>query len=111
MIKNKIRQNTDMKLGVDPNDRELESGYKFIQKGVDMKLGIDLVEISFKHEIDQIILIAADSDFQYAVQRAQKYNMKVCVAYFPDPNITKEFLNTFDEKIILTDMILNECKL
>lgn len=33
------------------------------QKGVDMKVGLDIATLSFKNQVDQIILIAGDSDF------------------------------------------------
>ncbi len=33
------------------------------QKGVDMKVGLDIATLSFKDQVDQIILIAGDSDF------------------------------------------------
>lgn len=33
------------------------------QKGVDMKVGLDIATLSFKEQVDQIILIAGDSDF------------------------------------------------
>ncbi len=33
------------------------------QKGVDMKVGLDIATLSFKNQVNQIILIAGDSDF------------------------------------------------
>ena len=33
------------------------------QKGVDMKVGLDIATLSFKEQVQQIILIAGDSDF------------------------------------------------
>lgn len=33
------------------------------QKGVDMKVGLDIATLSFKEQVNQIILIAGDSDF------------------------------------------------
>lgn len=42
------------------------------QKGVDMRIGIDIASLSYKKQIDQIILIAGDSDFVPAAKLARR---------------------------------------
>lgn len=42
------------------------------QKGVDMKLGIDIASLSYKKQVDQIILISGDSDFVPAAKLARR---------------------------------------
>jgi len=42
------------------------------QKGVDMKLGIDIASLSYKRQVDQIVLIAGDSDFVPAAKLARR---------------------------------------
>lgn len=42
------------------------------QKGVDMKIGLDIASLSYKRLIDQIILIAGDSDFVPAAKHARR---------------------------------------
>lgn len=42
------------------------------QKGVDMRIGIDISSISFKKQVNQIILIAGDSDFVPAAKQARR---------------------------------------
>ena len=42
------------------------------QKGVDMKIGIDIASLSYKRQVDQIILIAGDSDFVPAAKLARR---------------------------------------
>lgn len=42
------------------------------QKGVDMKLGIDIASLSYKHQVDKIVLIAGDSDFVPAAKLARR---------------------------------------
>ena len=42
------------------------------QKGVDMKIGVDIASLSYKHQVDQIILIAGDSDFVPAAKLARR---------------------------------------
>ena len=42
------------------------------QKGVDMRIGVDISSIAFKQQVDQIILIAGDSDFVPAAKQARR---------------------------------------
>lgn len=42
------------------------------QKGVDMKIGLDIASLAYKHQVDQIILISGDSDFVSAAKLARR---------------------------------------
>lgn len=42
------------------------------QKGVDMKIGLDIASLSYKKQVDQIILISGDSDFVPAAKLARR---------------------------------------
>lgn len=42
------------------------------QKGVDMRIGIDISSLAFKNQVDQIILISGDSDFVPAAKQARR---------------------------------------
>ncbi|MDO5028728.1 MAG: NYN domain-containing protein [Bacillota bacterium] len=42
------------------------------QKGVDMKIGVDIASLSYKKQVDKIILIAGDSDFVPASKLARR---------------------------------------
>lgn len=42
------------------------------QKGVDMKIGLDIASLAFKQQVDQIILISGDSDFVPAAKLARR---------------------------------------
>lgn len=44
----------------------------FEQKGVDMMIGVDIASVTFKRQVDQIILIAGDSDFVPASKLARR---------------------------------------
>jgi len=46
--------------------------YPLTQKGVDMKVGLDIATLAFKEQVQQIILIAGDSDFVPAAKFARK---------------------------------------
>lgn len=43
-----------------------------VQKGVDMRIGVDISSLAFKKQVDQIILIAGDSDFVPAAKQARR---------------------------------------
>ncbi len=42
------------------------------QKGVDMKIGIDISSLAYKQQVNQIILISGDSDFVPAAKQARR---------------------------------------
>lgn len=45
---------------------------KMTQKGVDMRIGIDIASLAYKKQVDQIVLIAGDSDFVPAAKHARR---------------------------------------
>lgn len=42
------------------------------QKGVDMRIGVDIASVTFKKQVDRIILISGDSDFVPAAKQARR---------------------------------------
>ena len=54
------------------NLKESDFIFETKQKGVDMKIGIDIAHLSYKKLADQIILIAGDSDFVPAAKIARR---------------------------------------
>lgn len=42
------------------------------QKGVDMKIGLDIASMAHKNQVDQIVLISGDSDFVPAAKHARR---------------------------------------
>ena len=59
----------------DPIDDDFELDVQ--QKGVDMKLGLDIAAMAFKRQVDQIILVAADADFVPAAKLARREGIDV----------------------------------
>ena len=51
---------------------EADFSFNITQKGVDMKIGVDIASLAYKHQVDQIILIAGDSDFVPAAKLARR---------------------------------------
>lgn len=50
---------------------EYDVFYVLRQKGIDMKIGVDITSLALKHFVDKIILIAGDSDFVPAAKLAR----------------------------------------
>ncbi len=46
--------------------------YSARQKGVDMRIGLDIASLAFKRQVDQIVLFAGDSDFVPAAKLARR---------------------------------------
>lgn len=67
----RLRDGGDTRLTDD--DFELDTK----QKGVDMKLGLDVAAMSFKKQVRQIILIAGDADFVPATKLARREGIDV----------------------------------
>lgn len=42
------------------------------QKGVDMRIGLDIASLAYKRQVDQIVLISGDSDFVSAAKLARR---------------------------------------
>lgn len=51
---------------------EHDFSISFEQKGVDMRIGIDIASLAYKKQVSQIILIAGDSDFVPAAKMARR---------------------------------------
>lgn len=50
------------------------------QKGVDMRIGIDISSLAYKKQVDQIILISGDSDFVPAAKQARREGIDFILA-------------------------------
>jgi uncharacterized LabA/DUF88 family protein len=46
--------------------------YEAPQKGVDMRIGLDIAALAFKRQVDQIVLVSGDSDFVPAAKLARR---------------------------------------
>lgn len=56
-------------------DEDFEPDIK--QKGVDMRLGLDVSALAFKRQVDQIVLVAGDGDFVPAAKLARREGIDV----------------------------------
>lgn len=52
--------------------KESDFSLSINQKGVDMRIGVDISSLAFKKQVDRIILISGDSDFVPAAKQARR---------------------------------------
>ena len=72
IVKPHITQNL-LKEKITWNDlTESDVQYSLRQKGVDIKIGLDIAALAFKEKVNQIILISGDSDFVPAAKAARR---------------------------------------
>ncbi|MEX2149657.1 MAG: NYN domain-containing protein [Steroidobacteraceae bacterium] len=68
----------------------------FEQKCVDILLGVDMVQLAAKHQINEAMLLAGDSDFLPAVEVAKQEGVVVHVYHGASPH--RELLAKCDER-------------
>jgi uncharacterized LabA/DUF88 family protein len=57
--------------------RENDVEYEMRQKGVDIKIGIDIASIAYKRLADRVVLITGDADFVPAAKLARREGLDV----------------------------------
>jgi uncharacterized LabA/DUF88 family protein len=85
----------------------------FIQKRVDVWLSVDLVRMSWDHQIKKAVLVTGDSDFVPAIQAAKDAGVLTVLYYskgHPQINAIDELLYACDERIEITKDLIDACK-
>ncbi len=77
-----------------PTDEDFEIDTK--QKGVDMRLGLDVASLAFKKQVDQIVLVAADADFVPAAKLARREGMDVVLDRMGEARAAKDLIDHVD---------------
>lgn len=58
----------------------------FEQKGVDMRIGLDIANFSHTKAVDRIILVSGDQDMIPAMKQARKAGLEVALVQLPAPS-------------------------
>lgn len=77
-----------------PTDEDFEIETK--QKGVDMRLGLDVASLAFKGQVDQIVIVAADGDFVPAAKLARREGIDVILERMGDQKAAKDLIEHVD---------------
>ncbi|MFH1643466.1 MAG: NYN domain-containing protein [Patescibacteria group bacterium] len=83
------------------------------EKGVDVRIAIDMLEIAYAHkfsgsDLDTIILISNDSDFKPVIQKVQSLGISVEYVGF-DHSFSVALLNVANKRLLLTREQLEQC--
>lgn len=97
MLKPEVTKNLCAKrMSVDDlTDRDFQISFK--QKGVDMRIGVDISSMAYEGIVNQIIMIAGDSDFVPAAKAARRKG----IDFILDPmgnNVSDDLLEHIDGK-------------
>jgi uncharacterized LabA/DUF88 family protein len=77
-----------------PTDDDFEIDTK--QKGVDMRLGLDVASLAFKGQVDQIVIVAADADFVPAAKLARREGIDVILDRMGDQHAARDLTDHVD---------------
>lgn len=94
------------------NVRSQRVGNKIIfrEKGVDVKIGVDLVSFSCNKKLETAILCSSDSDLQPAVEELRKRKIEIVYLGF-ETNPNKGLMYTTNRTILLRNPeVLEACK-
>lgn len=64
----------------------------FEQKGVDMRIGLDMATFSERRSVDRVILLTGDTDCIPAMKHARKAGLQVALVNMPDHRLSGELL-------------------
>jgi len=80
----------------------------YLQKGVDIQFGVDLVLLSAKHQITHAALIAGDSDLLPAISVAK--NEGVLIHLFHGTTAHRKLIEIADERTLITPEFLEDIR-
>jgi uncharacterized LabA/DUF88 family protein len=85
---------------VDPSAKFTDTDFDldFEQKGVDLKIGLDIASYCENRHADRIVLVSNDTDCVPAVKYGRKSGMQIVVAELPNCEIARELLIHSDFK-------------
>jgi uncharacterized LabA/DUF88 family protein len=70
----------------------------FEQKGVDMRIGLDIALYAANHAVDRIVLISNDTDCLPALKLGRRSGLQMIIAELPTCHIAPELLSHADYK-------------
>ena len=77
------------------------------QKRIDLMLGLDLMSLASKHIVDEVFLVAGDSDFVPAVSAVKKEGIVVYLVHGDRPH--DDLLDEADGRIAITQELVSAC--
>jgi uncharacterized LabA/DUF88 family protein len=81
-------------------------GNTYVEKGVDINIAVDMLNMAYKNLYDVCILVSGDSDFHPAIQAVKDLGKHVEVAY---TSTTFKLKQIADNYILITNSFLSDC--
>lgn len=81
---------------------------EFEQKGVDVKLAIDALNLSLKGKIIKAIFVTGDADFVPVVKAIKDEGIEVYL-FFHDSSVHRDILEAVDNKILIDAALIDSC--
>lgn len=78
--------------------RDADFGPDFEQKGVDMRIGLDISIFSSNRAVQRIILVSNDTDCVPALKHGRKAGLQIVIAELPGRVVARELLSHSDFK-------------
>jgi uncharacterized LabA/DUF88 family protein len=75
----------------------IRSGGGIVQKGVDIRIAVEMLTHAFRGVIDRVVLFAGDRDFEPLVSALVQQGVYVTIAYHP-LSVAEELLDAADER-------------
>ena len=69
---------------------------RFEQKGVDMRIGLDIATYAANRSVERIVLITGDTDCLPAMKLARTAGLQVVLVQFPGQMLARELLSHSD---------------
>lgn len=86
--------------GAPPTDADFKP--KFVQKGIDMRIGLDIATYAASDRIDRLGLVSADTDLVPALKHARRAGLQVTVYELPGQRLHRDLVEHADIRRVLT---------
>lgn len=80
-----------------------------IEKGVDVRLAVDMLTRAYSDHFDVAVLVSGDNDFADLVQAVKDRGKHVEVALFDPPTSSRQLRDAADKVIVLDSAFLARC--
>jgi uncharacterized LabA/DUF88 family protein len=71
---------------------------KFEQKGVDMRIGIDVATLALNHHVERIVVVTNDTDLIPALKAARRCGVQVVITQIGSMNTHPDLVEDADFK-------------
>ncbi|MDP1915744.1 MAG: NYN domain-containing protein [Myxococcales bacterium] len=82
-----------------PTDADFKP--KFVQKGIDMRIGLDIATYAASDRIDRLGLVTADTDLVPALKHARRAGLQVTVYELPGQRLHRDLIEHADIRRVL----------